>query len=421
MKLTDRTIAALKPHPTRREDHYDDLVPGLAIRVNRSNKSWILRYRERIQDESGSFAAGTRERRWTFGTYPVLGLAEARKKAQRALSELTTKGIDPAVGKREARNAESFGELAADYMERHAKLKKKSWKEDQRQLTVEILPAWKNRPVKTITRKHVYALLDRIVERGAPVAANRVLALISRIFTYGIDRDWLDQNPAFRVKKQPETPRDRILTDEELKDFMTVLHGGNPLTLGILYPMIAWGLELMLRTGQRAGEIFEMEWADVVEEDSGWWWTIPGTKAKNKKTHRVPLTKAALALITKARTAGSGPDGLVFVGTEGGSYHSRAVKAVSKLRKAGAITGDYWRHDLRRTVATGLQASGFPDSTITHVLNQSEGGPRVTQIYARHHFDTEKQTALEAWGRHLDTLIGGATPSRLVSFPDRRR
>ena len=132
------------------------------------------------------------------------------------------------------------------------------------------------------------------------------------------------------------------LTDKELKEFWSVLEAAKTrIPPAPCPPNIARGLQLMLRTGQRAGEVFDMQWADV-DETSGWW-TIPGTKAKNKKTHRVPLTKAALALITKARTAGSGPDGLVFVGTEGGSYHSRAVKVVSKLRKAGVIratTGD---------------------------------------------------------------------------------
>jgi integrase len=417
--LTASKVASLKPRPERYQE-FDGICPGLSIRVFPSGgKSWVWQYREHVATDSG-FEPGKRTRFWTLGKYPAVTLKEARTITDKARSRLKTKGIDPAVGKREARNTESFDALAADYIERHAKPKKKSWKEDQRQLRAEILPAWHNRPVKTITRRDVYALLDPIAHRGAPVSANRVLALLSRIFTYGIDRDWLDQNPAARIDKQPETPRDRILTDKELKGFMTVLHGGNPIALGILRPMIALGLELMLRTGQRAGEVFEMEWADVVKEESGWWWTIPGEKVKNGKTHRVPLTKAALALITKARTAGSGPDGLVFVGPEGGSYRSRAVKVVSTLRTAGAITGDYWRHDVRRTVATGLQALSIPDSTITHVLNQSGGGSPVTRIYARHHFDKEKRVALEAWGRHLDALLTGQ-PSRVVPFAGKRR
>jgi integrase len=181
--------------------------------------------------------------------------------------------------------------------------------------------------------------------------------------------------------------------------------------------MLARGLQLMLRTGQRGGEVFTMAWGDA-DEASGWW-TIPGTKTNNQKTHRVPLTPAALALIAEARTAGSGHDGWVFAGPQGGSLQEQAKKAVSKLRHAG-LAGDYTRHDLRRTVATGLQSLDFPISTIAHVLNQHEGGPRATPIYARHDFDKEKRVALEAWGRRLDGLVTGET-SRLVPFTERRR
>ena len=127
MTLTDRTIRSLKPRATGQYERYDDVVPGLGLRVNSGSKSWVLFYRERLPDTSGGFTSGKRKKRWTLGPYPALSLAEARAKAQRALSQLTTKGIDPAIGKREARNAESFGELATDYIERHAKPKKKRY------------------------------------------------------------------------------------------------------------------------------------------------------------------------------------------------------------------------------------------------------------------------------------------------------
>jgi hypothetical protein len=84
------------------------------------------------------------------------------------------------------------------------------------------------------------------------------------------------------------------------------------------------------------------------------------------------------------------------------------------------LIGDYTRHDLRRTVATGLQGLGIPTSTITHILNQSEGNSRVTPIYARHDFSEEKKTALEAWGRHLDALLTGQA-SRVVPLAGKRR
>jgi integrase len=425
--LTDRTVKALKPATTGRYERYDDVVPGLGIRVSAKSKVWVLFYRERLPDLSGGFASGRRKRRWTLGPYPALSLAAARKKAQRALSDLTTKGIDPALGKVEARNAESFAELAVDYLERHAKPKKKSWKEDQRMLRLDVLPHWQSRHVKTLTRRDVNDLLDGIVDRGAPVTANRVLALVSRIFTYGIDKDWLDSNPAARVSKQKETPRERTLTDEEFKALWILLEAAKTPTRtpgAVIAPMMARGLQLMVRTGQRAGEVFGMRWADV-DETSGWW-TIPGTKTKNGKTHRVPLTAAALALLAEARVNStpksviSGPDGWVFEAQRGGSNRWQAANVVSRLRHAGLLTGDYTRHDLRRTVATGMAQLGTTRAVLSHVLNHTDGGPSATAVYDRYDYDGEKKTALEAWGRHLDALLTGR-PSRVVPFAGKRR
>ena len=417
MKLTDRTVKALKPAAARYEE-FDDAVPGLAIRVNSGSKSFVLLYRERTPDLSGGFAPGKRLRRWTLGTYPALSLASARTKAQRALSELTTKGIDPAVGKREARNAQSFGELAADYMERHAKPNKKSWKEDQRKINADVLPYWDSRLVKTLTRKDVHDLLDRVRDRGTPIMANRVQAVVSRIFKYGIDRDWLDANPATRIQRQPEHARERILTDDELTALWKVLEtiATHPLggTKPPIAPIVARGLQLMLRTGQRAGEVFTMQWQDV--DQASEWWTIPGTKAKNGQTHRVPLTAAARALLATVRPGDAQDADWVFAGSDGGSVAARAKKAIASLRAAGAIPLGYNRHDFRRTVTTGMASLGIAHSTLAHVLNQQEGGPRATAVYNRHTYDTEKRTALEAWGRHLDALLTGH-PSRVVAFP----
>ena len=82
----------------------------------------------------------------------------------------------------------------------------------------------------------------------------------------------------------------------------------------------------------------------------------------------------------------------------------------------GLIPPDYHRHDFRRTVTTGMASLGIPHGTLAHVLNQQEGGPRATAVYNRHTYDTEKRTALETWGRHLDALLTGH-PSRVVAFP----
>ena len=418
MTLTDRTIRSLKPRATGQYERYDDVVPGLGLRVNSGSKSWVLFYRERLPDTSGGFTSGKRKKRWTLGPYPALSLAAARVKAQRALHALTTKGIDPAVGKREARRAQSFGELATDYLERHAKPRKKSWREDERMLGLDVLPQWQARHVQAITRRDVHDLLDRIVDRGAPVTANRVLTLVSRIFTYGIDKSWLDHNPAARIPKQKEKVRERVLTDEELKALWIVLEAMKTPTRtpgALMTPVIARGLQLMLRTGQRGGEVFGMRWADVEEG----WWTIPGERTKNGEAHRVPLTTAARALLAEARADGPGTSEWVFAAYRGGSNRSQAANVISRLRRAGLLTGDYTRHDLRRTVATGMTKLGIPRATLSHVLNHTDIGPRATAIYDRYSYDREKRTALEAWGRHLDALLTGH-PSRVVPFAGRR-
>ena len=172
--LTDRTVATLKPIAGQRVVRADGDVPGLAIRVNPGGrKTWTLRYR-----------IGRRLRRWSIGTYPVISLAAARKKARLALTQLDA-GIDPADRKRAGREYETFDDLATAYL-KHARLKKKSWGQDALLMRSVLLPAWKNRALKDIKRRDVKDLLGGIVERGKPVMANRVQAIISTAFNYAL-------------------------------------------------------------------------------------------------------------------------------------------------------------------------------------------------------------------------------------------
>jgi hypothetical protein len=224
--LTDRMLSSPKPRGGRaRDDIYDDVVPGLIIRVSAAGtKAWVLRYRRHVYDEQrGRYGATSEQRRWTFGDYPTLTLAAARDEAQAALTDLKKRGIDPADGKREARTGSTFGDLAEEYIKRHAKPHKRSWEENQRVLNHDVLPRWKHRPVRSIRRRDVHELIDAIVDRGAAVMANRTLGLLSAIFNYAVSKNWLDGNPASRIPKQRETSRDRVLSDQELKRLWGVL------------------------------------------------------------------------------------------------------------------------------------------------------------------------------------------------------
>src|SRR5262249_36880387 len=123
LKLTDRTVNAIQPPPSGRVDYFDanGKLAGFGLRVAASGrKSWVLLYRH-----------GLRSRRLTLGTYPPLGLADARARAKDALLAVM-QGEDPAGAKRVARESPTFEEVASAYVERHAKAKKRSWREDQR-------------------------------------------------------------------------------------------------------------------------------------------------------------------------------------------------------------------------------------------------------------------------------------------------
>ncbi|MGH7343158.1 MAG: tyrosine-type recombinase/integrase, partial [Candidatus Rokuibacteriota bacterium] len=187
VRLTHRGIASYKAGRWL-TDYWDDRLAGFGVRItHRGTKCYVVRYTHN----------GCR-RRITLGRYPALKLADARDKAKEILYAVY-RGEDPQGEKQATKNALTFGELAAEYLERHAKVKKRRWKDDERKLNADILPRWKRRPAESITRRDVNELLDRIVERGAPIMANHVRALVSKIFNFGIGRDLVEANPCAGV------------------------------------------------------------------------------------------------------------------------------------------------------------------------------------------------------------------------------
>jgi hypothetical protein len=174
--LTDRTVRALKPPSTGRLDVWDEDNPGFGLRISaEGRRTWILMYR-----------MGKTLRRLTLGRFPTLGLAAAREKATDALRE-AAKGQDPGCQKIEERRAETFSDLAREYIERHAS-KKRSGREDVRLLNGSphkkktgkkphepLVTRWGNRRIKDIKRRDVRELLDEVAAR-APIMANRTLA-----------------------------------------------------------------------------------------------------------------------------------------------------------------------------------------------------------------------------------------------------
>lgn len=175
--LTARHIDSIKPTTTRVE-YVDEKVPGLALRVMPTGaKSWTVRYRHR-----------GRLRRVTLGSAAVITLAQARERVRDLLHD-TSKGADPATEKQAGRKAETIGDLATLYIEKWAKPRKRSWKADDNLLRKKVLPRWQHRAIADITRQDVRQLVEQVAEAGAPIVANRVAALLSKLFAFALDRD----------------------------------------------------------------------------------------------------------------------------------------------------------------------------------------------------------------------------------------
>ena len=379
--FTARWVEGVNPPEKGQVDYFDTKPPGVGLRITTSGrKTWFVMYR-----------SGGRLRRLTLGTYPALTLADARSQATVA-KQSVAQGEDPALQKQSARIAPTVAELAEQYIARHAKPHKKSWRDDERLLHKEVIPYWGRRKAYDIKRADVIKLLDEIVERGAPVQANRVLALIRMMFNWAIGRGHLEHNPCTQVKAPGrEQQRDRVLTDEEIRlVWEACVH---------LTPVMSAYFKTLLLTAQRVSELRLMHWKDFDLETG--WWTIPADVAKNGLAHRVPLNAPVQEILMKLQST-TGSTSWVFPSPRHRDKHFINIrKSAVRLRTYANV--DFIPHDLRRTVASRLTSLGFPRLTVAKVLNHAEAG--VTRVYDRHSYDAEKHEALETWGRKVMELV----------------
>jgi len=403
IKFTAAKIKFLEPVSGKQVDYFDKDLPGFFVRVSpRGRKSFGVMYR-----------TGTRLRRLTIGIYPLLSLADARIEAIKALrsSEL---GEDPAFEKQEERHAPTFESVASEYLEKHAKPKKKSWKEDERIINRYLLPEFGKQHAADITRRAIREYLERKAAANAPIMANRIRALLQKIFNWAISADILENNPVFLVPVPAKAnKRDRVLTEEELKHVWYALEEDvkhSDLECRKSKTISAGITKLCILTAQRGGEVRAMEWSEL-DMDNGWW-TIPAVKVKNGLSHRVPLSLAALSVIGEMKAAVCDISSkFVFPSPKGNTHINNLQKALQRIQKATGI--DFVGHDFRRTAASMMTGMGIPRLTVSKILNHAESG--ITSVYDRHSYDTEKREALEAWAMRLEKIISDSPNKKLAA------
>lgn len=389
VNLTDAKIAGLRAPASGQTEISDAKVPGLRVRIGASGaKSFIVRKR-----------VGGKIKVLTLGRYgPRFGLAEARKRAREALSDLEAgKEVVP-----KRTGALTIRKLWPEYLA--TKSKRRSIGEIKRIGEAHILPEIGDRLADAVTRSDVTRFIDSI---AAPVMARAVYAQLSAFYTWALPRlDKLPANPC-QGAGRPAKPkaRDRVLTDDELAALWRATED-EPAPFG---PAV----KLLILTGQRRSEVFEAQRAEF--DLTAKLWTIPAERAKNGVTHLVPLSDAAVAVL---EALPGDEDSPWLFPAEGNPENpaSGISKAVNRLRASvdKVIEGDVasWSlHDLRRTVATGLQRLGIRFEVTEAVLNHVSGAKGgVAGVYQRHDWAPEKRAALDAWATEVDRIVSGAKP-----------
>ncbi len=319
----------------------------------------------------------------TLGQYPTIPLAVARDMARDFLITLTKEG--------EVRKKRTFGDLADHWIENVAKVKNKSWHNQQRRLELYVLPKWRDIDLASIRRSDVRDLIDGI---DGVVAPGRALAIIRTLFRYAMGRDWVDASPAEAIPNPSrDIPRDRYL---DMKEVGAVYQAADMLG----YPFAGF-LKLLILTGQRRTEVASMRWADL--DLDGGTWVLQSEDTKSARTHLVPLSPLAIELL-KA-TPQFGP----FVWSSDGETHikcySQGKKKLDTLLHAKGRELKPWRlHDLRRTAATHMVRLGVSESIVGRVLNHAPQGV-TAKVYALHSYESEKRKGFTLWACEIGRVM----------------
>ncbi len=389
VKFTDRSIRNLKLKPrSQRYEVFEDNGKGFGIRVSpKSRKTWIFLYR-----------LDKRTRRMSFGTYPSVSLAMAHKRHAKAVAQLVEEGIDPGAIKQQetarARTAPTIPDLANEYMEFHAKKKKRSWREDQRMLDVYVLPKWKKLKVDEIRRRDLVLLLDEI---DAPIQANRVLALVRKMFNFAVDRGILEATPFVRMKLQhEENERTRVLGADEIGAFWRGLDKAN------IEKRTRLALKFLLVTAQRSIEVSAAPRSEI--DLQARLWVIPASRTKNRYEHRLPLTPLAVEILKEAYAL-SGDSPYVFPDKRDGNKPINEGTLRQGVNRNLAVfeVGHFTPHDCRRT-ASSIMRSMVSAKWVDKVLNHIP--PKLERTYDQHDYMPEKRKALEAWEQRLRAILG---------------
>lgn len=409
--LTVAAVERIKPPATGQADYFDKGYPGLALRVSYGGaKSWVYFYR----------MYGGKLRRLTLGRWPAMELADARTAWQDA-RKAVGKGENPA--RRKPTAADSFAAVADEWLKRD-QANNRSHDEVKRAIERDVKPEWESRLIATIKRRDVIELIDAVADRGAVTMARRLQAHLHRLFRWAAGREIIETNPIAGVDKPGATiARDRVLTDTELVLVWNAASWDPVKKIG--WPF-GPAVRLLMLTGARREEIGALRWteirgdsfkdkqskaskakSDIPEDDRI---ELEGARTKNGEPRTIPLSRAAADLILSLPRIDKSEYVFTTTGKTPVSGWSKAKQLLdaSAAETKGKLLPKWRLHDIRRTVATVMQRLQISLQVVEAVLGHISGSRAgIVGVYQRHEYAEEKRAALEAWSRHLDSMVSG--------------
>ena len=352
---------------------------GLTLRVGRGGKSsWVLRY------TWNGKAANV-----GLGSYPSVGLKEARALAAERRAEIGD-GIKPAGARETKPNkpaAPTFREIAQQVIElrrptwsseRHAK----QWTES---LTNHAYPIVGDMPIGEITSGDVLTMLTAIWN-DLPETSTRVKQRAQVVFDYAVAAGLRHDNPVAAVGRAlPRRPR--------LKEHHPALpYGDVPAAVAAIRESTAHvstrlALEFVILTAARAGEVRGMMWAEICGDT----WTVPATRMKMRREHRVPLSNRALEILTQARELGNG-DGLVFPGGKGKPLSNMAFTMLLRRLDLDCVT-----HGFRSSFKDWCLAETSAPWAVSEAALAHNLGNSMEAAYARTDLFERRRDLMQAW------------------------
>lgn len=394
-RLSELKLKAAKP---KEKDYI--LVDGdglqMRVRINGS-KLWNFNYYHPVTKKRINMG---------LGAYPELSLAQARKMTVEA-RELLANGIDPKEERDNLKQAKraatehTFHNVATAWYELKKDSVTQAYAEDiWRSLTLHVFPDLGTTPISAISAPQVINLLRPLETKGSLETVKRLTQRLNEIMTYGLNSGLIHANPLSGIRsvfKKPKKKNMAALPPDELSELMIAI--ANASIKRTTRCLIEWQLHTMTRPAEAA----TTRWADIDFEKKIW--TIPAERMKKRRTHMIPLTEQAIALLEAIKPY-SGHREYVFPADRNPRTHCNSQTANMALKRMG-FEGRLVSHGMRSIASTILNEKGFEPELIEVALAHVDKD-EVRSAYNRADYIERRRPMMDWWSEHIQQAATGS-------------